>query len=163
MATSTKTNVNRAGKQRHVRQLRQWLAEHLRSRFPKAEVTCLEEGRNSMLRDLVARHGLETNWPESSTWSVTMDAVVLIRCASSVTLALAKLKSDRIRISHVGEMVASCEVIRPTFAFLLAPDGLSASLVTLLRRFGRWDILRYGEQYIRVGTWDSANAEPILL
>ena len=163
MATSTKTHVNRAGKQRHVPQLREWLVEHVRGRFRNAEVTCLDEGRSSLLRDVLARHGLESNWPESSTWSVTMDAVVLIKCASSVTLTLAKLKSDRVRIADVGEMVASCEVIRPTFAFLLAPDGLSRSLLALLTDFGRWDILRYGEQYIRVGTWDSANAEPILL
>lgn len=158
-----KSRISRIGKQRCIQELREWLVEHCTCRFPKATVESFDEPRTVLLRDIMMRNGLESAWPESSTWSVTMDAVVLIRCASSVSLALAKLKANRIRIADVGEMAVSCQVIRPTFAFLLSPDGLSRSLLTLLQYFGRWDILKYHEQFIRVGSWDSPNREPVLL
>ena len=85
---------------------------------------------------------------------MTIDVALTFICGSSKSLVLANVIDRNIRIDDIGEMVAYCTVVRPRLGFLVSTCGLSGSLSHLLRKNGRWDILRYGNNDLHILKWD---------
>lgn len=114
------------------RQFGHWLIACVRTRLPHACVTRLKNTENRCLRDVIRSVGLASRCPESSTLSMKIDVVALIRHGASNALIFGKIRQSPLSIADIGEMAAYCQVAGPAYAFISSPRGISKGLNSLI-------------------------------
>jgi len=82
-----------------------------------------------------------------------LDGVALIRHGASYGLAFAKVKEERLTVADIGEMVIYSRVALPAYSFISSLKGVAESLNSLVSSEGRYDLLRYGSQYVEIVDW----------
>ncbi len=139
---------------------RDWLRSFLAQKHHRASIKILPNTDHQQLRRALNGCGLTSFFPESSAWEVKVDVVAVILRGSAAKLVFTELKAKSITLRDVGQLLGYCRVCRPAGAFILSPEGPSSDLHRLLITYGRTDILRFGDEYIRVGAWDGARKSP---
>lgn len=139
---------------------RKWFQRYLQERNRRSKCEILENTDRRQLRYVLNEAGLSGEFPEASAWEVKVDVVGFIRRRSIASLAFVELKVVPISLRDVGQLLGYCRVCRPTEAFLLSSQGLSSQLLRLLTSYGRTDVLEFGRETIRVGSWDYERGTP---
>lgn len=139
---------------------RSWLASFLRQQFRRATIGVLPDTDRVRLGTVLSRSGLTSFFPECSAWEVKVDVAGVVHRRGGADLVFVELKAGPISLRDVGQLLGYCRVCRPIGAFLLSPEGLSSDLQRLLTTYGRIDVLRFGADYIRVGSWLTSRRQP---
>lgn len=136
-----------------------WLAEHLRSKYPGAEISA-HDTHSTELGAFLRRANLHSKFPDVAAFEIQVDITAIIQAKNSVRLAFVECKLGPITLMDVGQLLGYCLVARPERAFLVSPRGLSDRLTTLLVTFGRQDILKYSDsQSMRLAAWNPSRRE----
>lgn len=143
-----------------LRPCRAWLCRFLSDKYRRATITILPDTDRMQLRHSLNKAGLSSQFPESSAWEVRVDVAAVVARANRTSLAFVELKARPLLLRDVGQLLGYCRVCQPIIAFLLSSEGLSPELDRLLKAYGRTDVLSFGADSIRVGSWHVGRASP---
>lgn len=140
----------------------QWLENFLTDRYRDASIRVFDSSRRSLAK-LIQDTGLIANLPpEWPSWDIYVDVVGLALEEGTTELAFVECKNRGITLAHLSQLIGYSRVALPQYSFIVAPQGASDSLRSLLLSFGRIDILQYHNQVGRlprsivVAQWDEA-------
>lgn len=137
-----------------------WLEGYLRSRHKKANIRVFDASKKSLAR-LINETGFTANLPnEWPSWDIFVDIVGFIMTSRATQLAFVECKNTPLTLRDVSQLLGYSRVALPQYSFILAPQGPSDALLSLLQTFNRLDILNYSyhqgtlPRSIIVGRWD---------
>jgi hypothetical protein len=137
-----------------------WLETFLRDRHPKCNVAVFDASRRSLAR-LIQDHGLFQNLPpEWRSWDIYVDIVGFAQTAARSCLAFVECKNQAITLSHISQLLGYSRVALPEYAIVVAPQGISDALKSLLITHGRLDVLEYRREKgmrsrsLAIARWD---------
>jgi hypothetical protein len=140
--------------------VREWLQGFLIARHRKAKIEVFDTSRKSLAR-LIQDQNLMQNLPaEWPSWDIHVDVVGFIKEEKTANLAFVECKNTAIQLSHLSQLLGYSRVALPLYSFIVAPQGISDSLKSLLLTFNRLDILNYSykpgqlSRSISVVKWD---------
>jgi len=86
-----------------------------------------------------------------------IDLVGMVEQKGKCSLTFVEVKYGQLNLRDVSQLLGYSKIVKPEFAFLISPKGLSRPLSQLLKYFNRLDILEYKPNYyIRIARWDSS-------
>ena len=139
-----------------------WLQNFLESRHRRAKIQIFDTSRKSLARLIQEQnliHNLPPEWP---SWDIFVDIVGVIREERVTSLAFVECKNTAIQLRHLSQLLGYSRVALPLYSFIIAPQGVSDSLKSLLLTFNRLDILNYTfkngqvSRTISVAKWDES-------
>ncbi|RMF78937.1 MAG: hypothetical protein D6737_13100 [Chloroflexi bacterium] len=123
--------------------VRMWLHQFLQVRFKSATVRTYDTSK-TRLSDLIERErlyeGLSSDW---STWEIKTDIVGFVHDESTTHLTLIECKNMALTLEHLAQLLGYARVAKPTYAFLISPQGPKRPLIQLLKTYNRLDVLSY--------------------
>lgn len=120
-----------------------WLDGFLRSRHRRADIRVIDTSRRSLAR-VILETGLMKNLPaEWQSWEIYVDVVGFIITQTATQIAFVECKNEPITLSHLSQLLGYSRVSLPKYSVIVAPQGPSAALVSLLVSFARMDVLQY--------------------
>jgi hypothetical protein len=137
-----------------------WLAQYLKDRHANSVISTFDTSRKSLVRLIQEKELMLNLPPDWTSWDIFVDVVGFVISPTETQLALVECKNEAITLNHLSQIIGYSRVVRPRYAFLTAPQGVSGALSQLLNTFNRRDILIYGTPpgkraySIQVGRWD---------
>lgn len=138
----------------------EWLQNFLVNRHRKAKIRVFDTSRKSLAR-LIQDQNLMENLPaEWPSWDIFVDVVGFVSEDKTTYLAFVECKNVAIKLAHVSQLLGYSRVALPLYSFIIAPQGVSDPLKSLLITFNRLDILSYSykpghlPRTISVARWD---------
>ncbi len=138
----------------------EWLQKFLTTRHRKAEIQVFDTSRKSLAKLIQDRKLMENLPAEWHSWDIYVDVVGFIREKKTANLAFVECKNTDIQLSHLSQLLGYSRVGLPLYSFIIAPQGASDSLKSLLLTFNRLDILNYNYKpgqlphSISIAKWD---------
>ena len=119
------------------------------------------DSHNATLSRRINELGLQSLFPQFNAWDVKVDVTGIVWNLKVGHIALVECKIKQLTLRDVGQLLGYSRVVNPILSILASPAPPSDPLITLLRDYGRLDVLEYGSQqrYIRIGRWDQTRAE----
>lgn len=142
-----------------------WLDQYMRERFRKKIVKTVDSSRTRTSTLLQREQVSPSNKPDWASYDISVDITGIISSNSSVELAFVECKLKQISLRDVSQLLGYSRVANPIFSCILSPQGISSEVSTLLRTYGRSDILEYGwpkgkvARSICVATWDQGRQD----
>ncbi|MBN2020833.1 MAG: hypothetical protein JW749_11490 [Sedimentisphaerales bacterium] len=142
--------------------VRLWLERVLCQRFKRMNVNVIDS-HNVKLSKLIAKLGVQKLFPQFNAWDVKIDVTGLVFDDKMGHLALVECKADQLTLMDVAQLLGYSIIVKPVLSVLLSPASPTDPLITLLKDYGRLDVLKYGpsNRYIRIAKWDKAKKEVI--
>jgi len=120
-----------------------WLKIFLKEHHKKHEIHVFDSSRKK-LNKLIEEHDLIDNLPsEWTSWDIQIDIVGFATNENENILAFVECKNSAISLSYLSQLLGYSKVSRPTYSFIISPQGPSDSLKSLLLSYNRIDILEY--------------------
>jgi hypothetical protein len=136
-----------------------WFKIYLQSRHSHSRVEVYDTQKINLSR-LIFELNLHRVFPEYNAFDIKIDVTALIRSKKKINLAFLECKIKPITLRDVGQILGYSRVAQPEYTFLISPEGISGPLSTLLRTFGRYDILEYDRgKRIRIAQWNADRKE----
>jgi hypothetical protein len=136
-----------------------WLTSLLNSRFPRSTIS-VHDTHSITLSTMIYRSGLQKRFPGYQAFDIKVDITGFISTKTRVDLALVEVKEREVRLLDVGQILGYSRVAKPYLSLILSPQGLSSPLKSILRTYGRYDILEYdAEKRIRIARWEEQRGE----
>lgn len=123
--------------------VRQWLEDFLKGRFRQAEVDvhALPHTPISRFVSTYDRGNFPGEW---HSWNIKVDVVGFVHHTDKPTdLVLVECKNTKLTLAHLSQLLMYSRIARPMYSFLISPVGFSPSLVSLLQKYHRRDVLEY--------------------
>jgi hypothetical protein len=142
--------------------VRIWLEDILSQRFKRMNVRVIDS-HNVKLSKLIAELGIQKLFPQFNAWDVKIDVTGIVFNDKIGHLALIECKPDQLTLMDVAQLLGYSIIVKPILSVLVSPTQPADSLITLLKDYGRLDILKYGpsNRYIRIAKWDMKKNEVI--
>lgn len=107
--------------------------------------------------------GLQTLFPQFNAWDVKVDVTGIVSNDNTGYVALVECKVNQLTLRDVGQLLGYSIVVNPILSILTSPSSPSDPLITLLKDYGRLDVLEYGPEriHIRITRWDDVRSEVI--
>ncbi|MBU3999768.1 hypothetical protein KKG29_01135 [Patescibacteria group bacterium] len=107
------------------------------------------------LSDFIQRNNYTKFFPEYATYKIRVDLLGVILKKEKYTLVFVEVKDTPLSLINLSQLLGYCKILRPEFAFLISPKGLSKPLSQLLVHFNRLDILEFDKnKFVRVAKWN---------
>lgn len=136
-----------------------WLARFLKDRYRGSRVHVYDTHATN-LNSFIEDRDLHNDFPEFRAYDIKVDLTGVVASRSRTDLAFVECKLRPIRLLDVGQLLGYARIVRPAIALLISPGGISPALETLIRTFGRHDLLDYDhDKRIRLATWDSDRSD----
>jgi len=135
-----------------------WLREFLIQKFKKASIT-VDITANTKLYYWLERKKLQKFFKEYISYDIKIDVVGAIIYDNKADLVFIECKRKSITLKDVAQLLGYSRVANPILSFIISPGGLSKPLGFLLEIYGRYDILTYDRDLIRViriAKWDAS-------
>jgi hypothetical protein len=81
--------------------------------------------------------------PEWTTWDIHVDVAGFVIQNGRAELAFVECKLMSLSLMHFSQLLGYSRVAKPLFSFLVSPQGISGSMLSLLETYHRTDILEY--------------------
>lgn len=132
----------------------EWFRSRLSARFRGRTVEVYDTSRTTVSA-LINRRGYQALFPQSNAWDIHTDVTAMI-LGKTNDVAFVECKVGQLTLRDVGQLLGYSIVARPVVSVLLSPQAPSDPLATLLKVYGRYDVLEYGSRgdRIRVVRWD---------
>jgi len=139
-----------------------WLNRILTDRYKSMKIYTIES-HNTRLSNLIEEFGLESLFPEYKAWDVKVDVTGIIQGKNEAYLALINFVPKKLDLDDVAFMLGYARAVNPILCMLISPYMPVDPLITLLKDYGRLDVLEYGNQlrHIRIGKWHAVRREVI--
>jgi len=113
------------------------------------------------LSRLITTLSLQNLFPQFSAWDIKVDVTAVISNKEVGHMALVECKTTPLTLRDVGQLLGYSIVVNPILSVLVSPSPPTDPLITLLRDYGRLDVLQYGpnRRYIRIARWDKVRGE----
>ena len=139
-----------------------WLADFLKDRFKKAHVEVYELSQKPISRFL-RTYNQGSFPPEWVTWNIKVDVVGFVHHSNKPTsMAFVECKNTKLTMAHLSQLLGYSRIAQPLYSFLISPIGFSPTLVSLLQKYQRRDVLEYHWEAGRIprkivlAQWDMA-------
>ena len=144
------------------RPVRAWLERVLRDKYKRMNIQVFDS-HNVKLSRLIADLGLQRCFPQFNAWDVKVDVTGVVSSGQTGYLALVECKANQLTLRDVGQLLGYSIVVNPILSVLTSPCSPSDPLITLLKDYGRLDVLQYGprRRHIRIAKWDTTRNEII--
>lgn len=120
-----------------------WLTQFLQNRHRKAIIDVFDNSQKSLARLIKEKYLFENLPSEWESWDIHVDIVGFIRTEKRTSIALVECKNEKLNLSHLSQTIGYSRIVRPDYSILVAPQGASDSLRSLLLSFERIDVLQY--------------------
>jgi len=139
-----------------------WLGRILREHYRRMHVRVFDS-HSVKLSKLINDLGLQRLFPQFNAWDVKVDVTGVISDEQKGYLALVECKVKRLTLRDVAQLLGYSTVVNPILSVLISPSSPTDPLTTLLKDYGRLDVLQYGpaNRHIRIATWDSVKNEVV--
>lgn len=141
-----------------------WLTNFLKDRFSKAHIEVYELSQNPISNFL--RTYDQGKFPEEwVTWNIKVDVVGFVHAPNKPSaLVFVECKNTKLTLAHLSQLLGYSRIAQPIYSFLVSPTGFSSTLISLLQKYQRRDVLQYywesGKipRQIVVAQWDRSTA-----
>ena len=142
--------------------VRRWLERRLKAKYRRMDVQVFDSHSKRLSR-IVSDLGLQSVFPQSNAWDVKVDVTGVVSDGKHGHIALVECKAKQLTLRDIGQLLGYSIVVDPIVAVLVSPSPPTDPLLTLLRDYGRLDVLQYGPQkrYIRLASWHKGRSEVI--
>ncbi|OHB63949.1 MAG: hypothetical protein A2168_08920 [Planctomycetes bacterium RBG_13_50_24] len=142
--------------------VRAWLERVLKARFKRMNVRTYDSHKTNLSR-LIQDLGLQSLFPQFNAWDVKVDVTGIVSNAKIGYIALVECKIKQLTLRDLGQLLGYSKVVNPILSVLTSPSSPSDPLITLLKDYGRLDVLEYGPEsrHIRIARWDDVRTEVI--
>ena len=137
-----------------------WLERVLRAKYRRMKVHVFDS-HNIKLSRLISDIGLQRCFREFNAWDVKVDVTGVVSDGRVGHLALVECKAKQLTLRDVGQLLGYSIVVNPILSVLASPCSPTDPLITLLKDYGRLDVLQYGPErrHIRIARWDKVRNE----
>ncbi|MFA7201461.1 MAG: hypothetical protein WC099_00425 [Candidatus Paceibacterota bacterium] len=133
-----------------------WLQTYLEAKHPRASIKTYDV-HSVDLSDFLQRNNYARFFPEYATYKIRVDLLGVMIEKEMCKLVFIEVKDTQLSLINLSQLLGYCKILKPDFAFLLSPKGLSKPLKQLLIHFNRLDILEFNKnRYIKVAKWNSS-------
>ena len=141
---------------------RSWLERILTEHYKRMNVRVFDSHKIKLSR-LINDLGMQSLFPEFNAWDVKVDITGVISNEKKGHLALVECKVKQLTLRDVGQLLGYSIVVNPILSVLTSPASPTDPLITLLKDYGRLDVLEYGpkKRHIRIAKWDNVKNEVI--
>ena len=142
--------------------VRIWLERILTEHYRHMKVQVFDSHKTKLYK-LISNLGLQKFFPQFNSWDMKVDITVFTVNKDNAYIALSGLKLEHLALADVGEFLGYTRVVNPILSILISPEPPVDPLITLLKDYGRLDLLQYGPhlRHIRIGKWDFTRNEVI--
>lgn len=136
-----------------------WLQEYLENKNKNAEVKT-HDVHSIDLGEFFEQSKYKKFFPEYPTYKIRVDLLGTVIKNNKCELTFIEVKNKSISLINLSQLLGYCKILKPKFAFLISPSGLSKPMRQLLTHFNRLDILEFDKnKSITVAKWNiSRNA-----
>lgn len=120
-----------------------WLDRFIRERYIKHSVKTLDSSRSRTSSVLQSEKIVPINKPDWASYDIRVDITSLISTEETVEFAFVECKVNQISLRDVSQLLGYSRVANPVFACILSPRDVSGEMSSLLRTYGRTEILEY--------------------
>jgi hypothetical protein len=121
-----------------------WLLGFLRNRHRKATIKAFDGSRTSLAR-IISNNALGAGLPhEWLSWDIRVDVVGFAIESGETHLAMVECKNSSPNLMDLSQLLGYSAIALPKYSMLLSPLDPADSLRSLLKTYGRMDVLRYG-------------------
>jgi hypothetical protein len=137
-----------------------WLYKLLKQRYKRMEVRVFDTHKMRLSR-LIGNLGLQEFFPQFNAWDIKVDVTGLVKDDKSGCLVFVECKINRPTLRDIVQLLGYSLVVDPILAILLSPQSPTDPVLTLLKDYGRHDILEYGaaKRRLRIGCWSLSRNE----
>jgi len=139
-----------------------WLERVLREHYKRMYIRVFDS-HNVKLSQLINDLGQQKLFPQFKAWDIKVDITGIISNDKKGYLALVECKIKQLTLRDVGQLLGYSIVVNPILSILTSPSSPTDPLITLLKDYGRLDVLEYGpkRRHIRIAKWDNVKNEVI--
>ncbi len=120
-----------------------WLKGFLSSRYSQADIRVFDSSKKRLCRLIQEQNLMQNLPPEWNSWTIQVDIVGFVVTPQKTEIAFVECKNTAITLEHLSQLLGYSRVACPSFSFLVAPQGVSDTLRSLLLTFNRTDVLEY--------------------
>jgi hypothetical protein len=136
-----------------------WLERYLKEKFSKAGIKAYDTSCQD-LSDFLRRHKLHLFFPEFETYVIKVDITASLKHKDKCDLAFVECKLNPINLKDISQLLGYSKVVKPKYAFIISPTGISSPVNTLIKIYKRYDILEYSENLkIKIAQWNKTTQE----
>jgi len=136
-----------------------WFKRYLGDRHSHSEIDVYDTHKTILSR-FILKENFYNFFPEHKSFYFNVDITAVIRTKNNVSLAFVEYKNKPVTLKDVGQILGFSMVAKPLYSFIISPEGISDALNSLLRTFGRYDILEYEKsKRIKIAQWDISRRE----
>jgi len=140
-------------------EIRIWLEDFLKNRHRRSKIEVVDSHKIK-LSHLIFDLGYSRYFPQYNVFDIKVDITGFIKTKEKTLLAFIECKINPINLRDVGQILGYSLVAGPEYSFIISPDGVSSSLSSLFKTFGRYDILEYQKnKRIKIATWNMKRKE----
>lgn len=131
-----------------------WLQTYLENKHQKAVIKTYDV-HSVDLSDFIQRNKYTKHFPEYATYKIRVDLLGVILEKNKCNLVFVEVKDTPLSLINLSQLLGYCKILKPEFAFLISPKGLTKPLSQLLVHFNRLDILEFDKnKFVRVAKWN---------
>ncbi len=148
--------------------VKKWLLRFLSSRFKGSQIRIYNSPSmklHNLIRNEDLYNGLSPDWP---TWEIQVDIIGIIHNRNLTRIAFVDYEDRMLTFNNLAQSVSKARIAKPTYAFLISPQGPNSSLTQLLKTHQRLDVLEYTQdknampRSLIIARWDG-NANTIAM
>jgi hypothetical protein len=136
--------------------IREWLVSFLKRKYRNIKGIWVDDTSKITVDNFILRKKLTSYIPYWSALKVSVDITgAVLKNDGSLHLAIVEVKTGRINLRDLSQVIGYAKVIKPDYAFIISPNGWSKILKYLISDLQRTDVLEYdSKKKIIIGKWD---------
>jgi hypothetical protein len=136
--------------------IREWLVSFLKRKYRNIKGIWVDDTSKITVDNFILRKKLTSYIPYWSALKVSVDITgAVLENDGSLHLAIVEVKTRRINLRDLSQVIGYAKVIKPDYAFIISPNGWSKILKYLILDLQRTDVLEYdSKKKIIIGKWD---------
>jgi hypothetical protein len=136
--------------------IREWLVSFLKRKYRNIKGIWVDDTSKITVDNFILRKELTSYISYWSALKVSVDITgAVLKNDGSLHLAIVEVKTRRINLRDLSQVIGYAKVIKPDYAFIISPNGWSKILKYLILDLQRTDVLEYdSKKKIIIGKWD---------
>jgi hypothetical protein len=136
--------------------IREWLVSFLKRKYRNIKGIWVDDTSKITVDNFILRKKLTSYIPYWSALKVSVDITgAVLKNDGSLHLAIVEVKTRKINLRDLSQVIGYAKVIKPDYAFIISPNGWSKILKYLILDLQRTDVLEYdSKKKIIIGKWD---------
>ena len=136
--------------------IREWLVSFLKRKYRNIKGIWVDDTSKITIDNFILRKKLTSYISYWSALKVSVDITgAVLKNNGSLHLAIVEVKTRKINLRDLSQVIGYAKVIKPDYAFIISPNGWSKILKYLILDLQRTDVLEYdSKKKIIIGKWD---------